>query len=133
MNNVSIKSHLQITNLERKLNLHNGSIVVIRNRNKDDFVEGVYFVVSFRDNKGQYGGSNTTQYCTLLNLDTGKFAFEERCSRNTTVRRVLRHLLRCSYTVPYNPNSTDDDYHLCQYDVDVYENGKYKIELVISE
>lgn len=42
MNNVSIKSHLQITNLERKLNLHNGSIVMIRNRNKDDFVEGVY-------------------------------------------------------------------------------------------
>ena len=97
MNNIFIRGQRQITNLERKLNLH-----------------------------------NTTQYCTLLDLDTGKFAFEERCSRSTTVRRVLRHLLRCGYTMPYNPDATDDDYRLCEYDVDVYENGQYKMELVLT-
>lgn len=132
MNNIFIRGQRQITNLERKLNLHNGSIVVLKNRNKDDAVETIYYVVSFRDNKGKYGGANTTQYCTLLDLDTGKFAFEERCSRSTTVRRVLRHLLRCGYTMPYNPDATDDDYRLCEYDVDVYENGQYKMELVLT-
>ena len=53
MNNIFIRGQRQITNLERKLNLHNGSIVVLKNRNKDDAVEAIYYVVSFRDNKGK--------------------------------------------------------------------------------
>ena len=133
MNNIFIRCQRQLTNLERKLNLYNGSVVVLKNRSKKETIEGIYYVVAFRDNKGKYGGANTISYCTLLDLDTGKFAFEERCSRNTTVRRVLRHLLRCGYTMPYNPDATTDDYRLRQYDVDVYENGQYKMELVLSE
>lgn len=27
---------------------------------------------------------------------------------------------------------SDDDYRLCEYDVDVYENGQYKMELVLT-
>lgn len=68
----------------------------------------------------------------MLNLDSGQFAFEERCSRNTTVRRVLRHLLRVGYTMPYNPDATDDDFQLRNYDVEVHDCGNYKMELVLS-
>lgn len=130
MNNVVIRGQKQYVDLNRKLNLHNGSIVLLKDKGNGDRIEAIYYVISFRDNKNKYSGS-TTPYCTLLDLDTGKLAFEERCSRNTTVRRVLRHLLRLGYTMPYNPDATDEDYHLRNYDVDVYECGNYKMELIV--
>ena len=131
MNNIIVRGQKSGVDLNRKLNLHNGSIVLLKNKSNDDSIDAIYYVVSFRDNKNKYK-EGTTNYCTLLDLESGKFAFEERCSRSTTVRRVLRHLLRMRYTMPCNPDATDDDFKLRSYDVEVYDCGTYNMELVLS-
>ena len=83
--------------------------VFIKSFKKKENVVGIYMVVSFRDNKNKYNGSNTTSYCSLVNLDNGSLAFEERCSRSTTVRRVLNHILRLGFSTQ---NSL---YHLTEF------------------
>ena len=90
-------------------------------------------VVSFRDNKNKYNGSSTTSYCTLVNLDNGQIAFEERCSRATTERRVLRHLTRAAYSYPYNPDSHEQDYKFQNMRIQVYPCGNYKVNLELGE
>ena len=130
MNNISIKGVCECADLDRKVNLGNGSIVIQKEK---DQVIGVYLVVSFRDNKNKYGGSSTSSYCTLVNLDNGQIAFEERCSRATTERRVLRHLTRAGYSVPYDPNSRDQDYRFQNMRIQVYSNGNYKVNLELGE
>lgn len=126
MNNVFIKGQIPDLNLDRKLNLHNGSLIIVKQR---DTITGIYMVVSFRDNKNKYNGSNTTSYCSLVNLDNGSLAFEERCSCSTTVRRVLNHVLRLGFSMPYNPNSKENDNQMKDYDIDYYGNGAYKLEV----
>ncbi len=126
MNNVFIKGQIPDLNLDRKLNLHNGSLIIVKQR---DTITAIYMVVSFRDNKNKYNGSNTTSYCSLVNLDNGSLAFEERCSRSTTVRRVLNHVLRLGFSMPYNPNSKENDNQMKDYDIDYYGNGAYKLEV----
>lgn len=120
MNNVFIKGQIPDLNLDRKLNLHNGSLIIVKQR---DTITGIYMVVSFRDNKNKYNGSNTTSYCSLVNLDNGSLAFEERCSRSTTVRRVLNHVLRLGFSMPYNPNSKENDNQMKVLDIcDSFDN-----------
>lgn len=68
------------------LNLNNGSYVV--RYTKEDEVIGTYIVTSYRGD----GNGNTRVYCSLVNLDTGYIQFDERCSRSTTIKRVLSHL-----------------------------------------
>lgn len=126
MNNVFIKGQVPNLNLDRKLNLHNGSLIVVK---YGGITTGIYMVTSFRDNKNKYNGSNTTSYCSLVNLDDGSLAFEERCSRSTTVRRVLNHILHLGFTMPYNPNSKENDNQMREYDIDYYGNGAYKLEV----
>ena len=126
MNNVFIKGQIPDLNLDRKLNLHNGSLIIVKQR---DTITGIYMVVSFRDHKNKYNGSNTTSYCSLVNLDNGSLAFEERYSRSTTVRRVLNHVLRLGFSMPYNPNSKENDNQMKDYDIDYYGNGAYKLEV----
>lgn len=130
MNNISIKGICECADLDRKINLSNGAIVIQREKEQ---VIGVYLVTSFRDNKNKYGNDSTTSYCSLVNLDNGQLAFEERCSRATTERRVLRHLTRAGYSYPYNPNSHDQDYKFQNMRVQVYCNGNYKINLELGE
>lgn len=130
MNNISIKGICECADLDRKINLSNGAIVIQREKEQ---VIGVYLVTSFRDNKNKYGNDSTTSYCSLVNLDNGQLAFEERCSRATTERRVLRHLTRAGYSYPYNPNSHDQDYKFQNMRVQVYCNGDYKINLELGE
>lgn len=130
MNNISIKGVCECADLDRKVNLGNGSIVIQKEK---DQVIGVYLVVSFRDNKNKYSGSSTSSYCTLVNLDNGQIAFEERCSRATTERRVLRHLTRAGYSVPYDPNSRDQDYRFQNMRIQVYPNRNYKVNLELGE
>lgn len=126
MNNIFIKGQIPDLNLDRKLNLHNGSLIIVKQR---DTITGIYMVVSFRDNKNRYNGSNTTSYCSFVNLDNGSLAFEERCSRSTTVRRVLNHVLHLGFSMPYNPNSKENDNQMKDYDIDYYGNGVYKLEV----
>lgn len=130
MNNISIKGVCECTNLDRKINLSNGSIVI---QKEQEQVIGVYLVISFRDNKNKYNGDSTGSYCSLVDLDNGQLVFEERCSRATTERRVLRHLTRAGYSYPYNPNSHDQDYKFQKMSVQVYYNGNYKIDLDLNE
>ena len=94
MKNIMIYRQKDNLNLDRKIKLNNGAIVIQKENGEE---VGAYLVVSFRDGKNKYKGDRTSEYCTLINLDTGQFAFEERCSRNTTERRVLRHLTRSGY------------------------------------
>ena len=130
MDNISIKGVCECADLDRKVNLSNGAIVIQKEREQ---VIGVYLVVSFRDNKNKYNGDNTCSYCTLINLDNGKNAFEERCSRATTERRVLRHLTRAGYSYPYNPDSHEQDSKFSNMRVQVYPNGNYKVNLELGE
>lgn len=130
MNNISIKGVCECVDLDRKVNLSNGSIVIQKEK---DQVIGVYLVISFRDNKNKYGHDSTTSYCTLVNLDNGQIAFEERCSRATTERRVLRHLTRAGFSMPYDPNSRDQDYKFQNMRIQVYPNGNYKVNLELGE
>lgn len=130
MNNISIKGVCECADLDRKINLSNGAIVIQKEREQ---VIGVYLVISFRDNKNKYGNDSTTSYCSLVNLDNGQLVFEERCSRATTERRVLRHLTRSGYSYPYNPNSREQDSKFSNMRVQVYQNGNYKVDLELGD
>lgn len=130
MNNISIKGICECVDLDRNIKLTNGAIVI---QKENDSVIGVYLVVSFRDNKNKYWNDSTNSYCTLINLDNGQFAFEERCSRATTERRVLRHLTRAGFTYPYNPNSREQDSKFYNMRVQVYNNGNYKVNLELGD
>ena len=127
MKNISINGKKSGVDLERAIELNNGSLVILKN---DNGIDSVYMVVSFRDNKNRYNGERTDKYCTLLNLDDGKYAFEERCSRKTTVRRVLNHL--------FNFGGNDYSYNLSipierygSFDIEVYRSGNYTIDISI--
>ena len=78
-------------------------------------------VTSFRDSKGDYRGQTTLTYCSLVNLDTGYLAFEERASRSTTVQRVLSHLNKGDY---YGQKAVKEG----QF-IEVYAPGDFKIDL----
>jgi hypothetical protein len=105
--------------LERDIELHNGALVLKKYKGT---ITDVYMVVSFRDNKNRYNGDSTGKYCSLVNLDTGYYAFEERCSRKTTVKRVLSHLCQL--------NGNPYDFHTGgQYDIEVLEVGSYKLNV----
>lgn len=130
MNNVSIKGVCECADLDRKINLQNGSIVIQKEK---DQVIGAYMVVSFRDHKGRYGNGNTASYCHLIDMDSGQLAFEEHCSRATTERRLLRHLTHAGFTMPYDPNSRDQDHKFANMRIQVYTVGNYKMELDLLE
>lgn len=129
MNNVFIKTIKSITHLDKEIKLSNGTIVIMKEQ--EDII-GVYLVISFRNHNNRYDGQGTQNYCSLINLDSGQFAFEERCSRKTTVRRVLNHILRLGYEMPYNPNNTTNDSKLDKYDIKVCPIGDYKMEIDLN-
>lgn len=130
MQNISIKGVCDCVDLDRNIKLTNGAVVVQKENNN---VIGVYLVISFRDNKNKYCGDSTSTYCSLVNLDNGQLAFEERCSRATTERRVLRHLTRAGFSYPYNPNSHEQDSKFYNMRVQVYNNGNYKMNLELGD
>lgn len=122
MKNITINGFNKSVNLERAITLNNGALVL---KKHDDKIVDVFMVVSFRDNKNRYNGADTGRYCTLVNLDNGVFPFEERCSRKTTVRRVLSHLLRLNDYVC--SCCSDNDYG--DYDIEVYAPNTYKLDV----
>lgn len=125
MNNISINGVKKLDILEKEISLKNGSLVLQKNNGE---IVNVFMVVSFRDNKNRYNGDSTKKYCSLVNLDNGYFPFEERCSRDTTVRRVLNHLLRlgcCDYN--YNASIPVKEYGC--YDIEVINVGDYKLDV----
>ena len=128
MKNIMIYRQKDNLNLDRKIKLNNGAIVIQKENGQE---VAAYLVVSFRDGKNKYKGDRTSEYCTLINLDTGQFAFEERCSRNTTERRVLRHLTRSGYDYPYNPDSHAQDSKFSDMEIQVIDIEDYQMNLFI--
>lgn len=117
MKNITFNGIKKVTNLNKEISLTNGSLVLLKDGGN---VKDVFMVVSFRDNKNRYHGDPTTKYCSLVNLDT--------CSRNTTVRRVLNHLLRIgSRSYEYNESIPVSEYG--DHDIEIYYNGKYEIDI----
>ena len=123
MNHITINGQKETDRLERELSLRNGALVLVKNAGA---IKSVFMVVSFRDNKGRYVDQDTAPYCTLVNLDSGYYAFEERCSRETTVRRVLNHILRLGTC-----RRVDKDNPYGLYDVEVKYLDEYKIDISI--
>lgn len=125
MKNITINGRNKVTELEKEVILNNGALVLTK---KNGEIIDVYMVVSFRDNKNQYNGAATAGYCTLVNMDNGTFAFEERCSRKTTVRRVLNHLLRlgCS-SYAYNNSIPIEQYR--NYDIEIVYKDTFTLDL----
>ena len=122
MQNVTINNQKCGIDHEAKISLTNGSLVIHRNRLGD--VLGAYLVTSFRYNRGVTTDKSKEaiqSYCSLIDLDNGKIAFEERCSRATTIKRVLSHLNRADY---YGEQAVKNG----QY-IEVYTMGELKIDL----
>ena len=127
MQNITINGQKKTAWLEKELYLKNGSLVLLKH---NGVVDRVYMVVSFRDNKNRYKGDDTAPYCTLVNLDNGVYVFEEYCSRKTTVRRVLNHILDLgNQNYSYNLSIPVERYGL--YDVEVKYSDEYKIDISI--
>ena len=129
MKNVFIKAAKPVTHLDKDIRLSNGTLVVVK---KNEEIFGVYLVISFRDHKDRYRGQKTQEYCSLINLDSGQFVFEERCSRKTTVRRVLNHILRLGYDMPYDPNNKTNDSKMCEYNIEICSIGNYIMEINLN-
>lgn len=123
MNNVTINKQKYGVSGETPVKLNNGGLVLHYNKLGD--VMGVYIVTSFRDSTGKYKDEQTSTYCSLVNFDTGYIAFEERCSRNTTIQRVLSHLNRGDY---YGGRAVKEG----QY-IKVYKSGDYSIDITTHE
>ena len=104
---------------EHPVVLSNGNLVLLFNP-KDDLI-GAFIVTSFRDEKGEYEGQLANEYCSLVDLNTGYIKFEERCSRRTTVKRVLSHLRHGDYEAK---ESIKEGFY-----IEVYNTGNYKINL----
>lgn len=119
MKNVTINKKKYGVNGDTPVKLNNGSLVLHYNKLGD--VLGAYIVTSFRDSTGRYKGEQTSTYCSLVNLDTGYIAFEERCSRNTTVQRVLSHFNHNDYS---GVRAVEEG----QY-IRVYKSGDYTIDI----
>lgn len=119
MNHITIKNDTQVS-ASTPISLKNGNIVLHFNRFGK--IANCYMVISFRDVDGHYKGEfNCCAYCSLLNLDTGYIEFEERCSRDTTVQRVLSHLYQ-------GKNAAQEG----QY-VKVYTHEEYNIQLTLTK
>lgn len=77
---------------ETKVKLNNGTLV-LHTSNNGELIKGAYIVTSYRETNTYCYKDSTGMYCTLINLDTGYLAFEERCSRTTTLARAISHLM----------------------------------------
>lgn len=122
MNHITIKTDTQVS-ANTPISLKNGNIVLHFNRFGK--IINCYMVISFRDVDGRYKGESTNSYCSLLNLDTGCIEFKERCSRNTTIQRVLSYLNQLDWA---SINAAQDG----QY-VRVYTSEEYHIEVKLMK
>ena len=119
MENVTINGQKLKLDYDTPVKLNNGNLVL-------HYYKGVpigaYLVTSFRDHKQKYAGEDTSNYCSLINLDNGSIKFEERCSRNTTIKRVLSHLKYGDYAGIKEGQ-----------DIKVYHLGDYKIDISLPQ
>ncbi len=127
MKHITINGRNEAKRLEKPVHLYNGNLVLVK---KDTNVEKVLMVTSFRDGKNQYNGDKTGDYCSLIDLDTGYIAFDERCSRDTTVRRVLNHIFDLG-TRDYAFNQAIPVEKYGGYDIECISNKEYTLDITI--
>lgn len=117
LNNVTIsKTKLEY---DQDVVLNNGSLVLYFNPQSG--LIGAYIVTSFRDNDNRYKGDSTSEYCSFVDLNTGLLRFVERCSRNTTIRRIMSHLRQGDY---FAKEGIKEGYY-----IEVYDKGNYQVNL----
>ncbi len=63
MDNVKVKGIRECADLDRKVFLQNGAVVVQKEGGQ---AIGVYLVIPFRDHKNRYPNGSTIAYCTLV-------------------------------------------------------------------
>lgn len=119
MNNVTINNQKYGVDSNAPVKLNNGGLVLHYNKLGDCL--GAYIITSYRGSQS----SQTSTYYSLVNLDTGYIAFEERASRSTTIKRVLSHLNKGDY---YGEQACKEG----QY-IEVYNVGNYKIDLQFNK
>lgn len=117
MKNVTVSFKDTKNTGETPVDLRNGSIVLWA---KAGVTLGIYLVTSFRSNNSTPNKENAP-YCSLVNLDTGYLSFEERCSRKTTVKRVLSHLRTGDF-------GGETAIKMGEY-IEVYPQGSYDMEI----
>jgi hypothetical protein len=123
MDNVKIKGAV-VNEPNHPVRLNNGDLLLWCNAYGG--TKSAYMVVSFRKQGHDSTCYNTNQYCSLLNLEDGTLAFDERCSRGTTVNRILCHLNRGSY----NGGTSHLDYcNPSNQKIRQFRSGNYQIEL----
>lgn len=117
MKNITIKNQKEYEE-DRKIKLVNGSLVL----GYDEYnkVVASYMVTYFRNNNKKENWERTDTYCTFINLDNGKIAFEEPCSRFTTENRILSHVTyeHCNKYVKH---------------LKVFKNGNYGLDISLGE
>ena len=128
MRNIRINKNEAYNHLNKKIKLNNGSLVFLKEYNK---IISVFLVISFRDNTGKYLGLSTSEYCSLLDLDSGQIIFKERCSRDTTIKRVLTHILRLKNKAYIN-DDIDDILLSTRYDIEVCSLGNYILDINVK-
>ena len=121
MNNITINGVILSRNYDAPVRLNNGDLVI--HYNKLGNVLGVYMVTSFRCTGTTK--ENTANHCSFVDMDNGYLKFEERCSRSTTMARVLSHLNRGDY---YAKQAVKDG----QY-IEVHKCGEYKLDVQIDK
>ena len=119
MLNITINGKNFEVNGETPVKLLNGSLILHYNKLGD--IIGAYIVTSYRSK--DYGGESPSTYCSLVSLETGYIQFKERCSRYTTVKRVLAHL---------NNRLTGEQAVKDGQYIEVYPREGYKIDLQFS-
>jgi hypothetical protein len=123
MENVTIKGK-PVVDSNHVMRLNNGDLLLWCDSSGN--VKATYLVVSFRKQGHDSYCFSTAHHCSLLDLDDGTLAFDEKCSRSTTINRILCHLNRGSY----NGGTSHLDYanpynqRLLQY-----KHGNFKIEI----
>lgn len=125
MKRVSVNIRPKTPHLEEKICLKNGAILLLK---KDEEIFDVFMIVPFRDNGDRYRGDLRDAYCSLISLNDGHYAFDERCSRSTTVRRVLNHMLRLGNgSYEYNAAIPVEEYK--GYDVEIKSPDSFRIDI----
>lgn len=120
---VKIKNYKSFVNSQTKLN--NGTLVI--HYSITGAVLHEYLIIPFRNNKNKEEFRATQQYCSLIDLETGRIAFEEPCSRNTDIYRILCHLNKSSY---YGESAVKEQ--ILNQSLSIHPLHRYDLEIQIK-
>lgn len=113
MENIIVRNINVDRDYERPMQLSIG-MLILHCDSETNTIRNVYQVTPYRCKKDQRSG--LSEYCSLINLDTGKIEFDEPCSKNTTEARVLSHICKCGkYCTPQSWSEKVNGSYLREY------------------